>query len=112
MIDTRLGSNANYFVVLDDEGGCRVPELQFKMDGPSVPLRAETSLAEIEKSMRLKNMVNSNVEFYSPDGSRFAKSCDMKEITRSPFFRIRVDNGKEYHVHNKQAFKSNLTSVN
>jgi len=106
MIDTRLGSSANYFVVLDDEGGCKVPKLQFKMDGPAVPLRAETSLAEIEKQMRLMNMVNSAVEFYSPDGSRYAKSCDVTEISRFPFFRIRVNNGKEYHVHNKQAFKS------
>lgn len=42
---------------------------------------------------------NGKVEFFSPDGSRYASSCTIAEIMSFPFFRLRVDNWQDYQVH-------------
>ena len=111
MIGARISTNANYFVVLDDQQGERVPTLQFKTDGPSITLDGGKSLREIEQGMRRKSMISKQAEFYSPDGTRYAKSCEIQEIMNFPFFRVRIDELKEYHVHNSHAIRRDIQSI-
>ncbi len=42
--DTRLGSNSNNFLVLEDSEGTRSPNLKFTSHGPSIDLHSSLTL--------------------------------------------------------------------
>ena len=106
--DTRLGSNSNNFLVLDDNDGRRSPFLRFTTDGPQINLQAEMTLEQIEASLKSNGTIKREAEFFSPDGTRYAKCCTVREIMRFPFFHMRLDSWNEYHVHSSRAFKQSL----
>ena len=59
--------------------------------------------------MRQKGVVKSKVDFYSPDGYRYAMSSSVQQVLQLPFLRIRIDKEHEYHVHNERAFNIHLS---
>ena len=107
MIDNRLGSNSNNFLVICQESN----QLQFSQDGPVVNLHGHLKLSDVEGKLRQRGMIQKDAEFFSPDGTRFAKSSNMLEVLRSPFFKLRLDSWKEYHVHNAFAFKQSMSLI-
>ena len=108
LIDSRLGSNTNNFLMLD-ETDYQSPKLSLK--GNAVSLHGDMMLSEVEAKMKQKNIVSNDAEFIAPDGSRYAKSSTIQEIMRFPFFKLRLDDHNEYHVSSSRAFKQSL-SVN
>ena len=102
LIDSRLGSNTNNFLMLDDKN-YQSPKLSLK--GTAVSLHGDMKLSEVEAKMKLRNMVSNDAEFIAPDGSRYAKSSTIQEIMRFPFFKLRLDDQNEYHVSSSRAFK-------
>lgn len=107
MIDNRLAANSNNFLVLDQENN----QLQFTKDGPVVNLHGHLNLADVVSKLQARGMIKKSAEFYSPDGTRFAKSSKLNEVLRSPFFKLKLDRVREYHVHNSHAFKQSMSNI-
>ena len=100
MKNTRIGINSNKFLILNDHDGASSPTLKFRHSDNEVALDAHLSLSQVEARMKRNNLIASNgrAEFFSPDGPRYASSCTIAEIMAFPFFRLRVDDWKDYHV--------------
>ena len=100
MKNTRIGINSNKFLILNDHDGTTSPTLKFRNNDNEVALDAHLSLSQIESRMKRNNLIKTGgkAEFFSPDGPRYASSCTIAEIMAFPFFRLRVDDWKDYHV--------------
>ena len=92
--------NSNNFLVLDDKDGVQIPSLKFKHCDNEVTLDPHLSLGQVVQRMKANSLIEhcGKVEFFSPDGPRYASSCSVAEIMAFPFFRLRVDDWQDYHV--------------
>jgi len=62
------------------------------------------TLKEIESELKSKKEVNHKVEFYAPDGSRFASCTKLYQMMQLPYFKLDFDDKIQYHVHSLKAF--------
>ena len=67
------------------------------------------TLREIEQKLKRNGTASKEVDFYGPDGSRYAKSSTILDVMRFPYFNLRLDGWNEFAVHSTRAFKQSLS---
>ena len=79
-------------------------QLQLNFGGNSYKLKQDMTLKEIESELKSKKDVSHKVEFYAPDGSRFASCTKLYQMMQLPYFKLDFDDKIQYHVHSLKAF--------
>ena len=98
-----VGPITNSFVVMDlaDDHSFH---LQLRDRSPSLRLNSEMSLKEVSQQLMAQGEAKQTVEFFAPDGSRYASSSMLKHIVQMPYFKLNFDSQVEYHIHSKKDF--------
>ena len=98
---TRLDSNTNNFQVISSPKDDVIPQIKLFNTAP-IALNWSATLSEIERKICSESCV-AKTEFFAPDGTRYSKASKLVDIMRFPYFKLRLDDANEYHIHSSTA---------
>ena len=68
-----------------------------------IPIEEGKTIKDMEKETQTKNQVNS-LDFFTHDGARISKSTHAETLSTLPYFKLIIDNKKEYIVISEKSF--------
>ena len=103
-------SLTNNFVVIHKDENETGPDAQIQLrhDGPIIRLENYMTLADLESRLRMEGEMTHKADFFAPDGSRYARSSQIRDVLKLPYFKLKLDNRMEFHCHSKKAFAESI----